>query len=66
MTELYYYQIHGIVYGEPLEMTNEEATARNEKLAQGMVRGRWRRAHEFILIDEVKVCEVERGARRRR
>ena len=65
MTELYYYQIHGIVYGEPLAMTTEEATARNEKLAQGMVRGRWRRAHEFILIDEVKVCEVERRARTR-
>ena len=64
MTELYYYQIHGIVYGEPREMTTEEATARNEKLVQGMVHGRWRRAHEFILIDEVKVCEVERGRAR--
>ncbi len=55
MTELYYYQIHGIVYGDPRAMTNEEATARNEKLAQGMFRARWRRVHEFILIDEVKV-----------
>ena len=64
MTELYYYQIHGIVYGEAREMTTEAATARNEKLAQGMVHGRWRRAHEFNLLDEVKLCEVERGTKR--
>lgn len=58
MIEDYYYQIDGIVYGPPRQMSSEEATARNAELEKAMLRARWSRQHEFVWIDDAKGFEA--------
>jgi hypothetical protein len=55
MKELYYYQIDGVVYGEPRELMAEEAAELNAKCARMQLKARWLRQHEFCWIDGVKV-----------
>ena len=56
MNELFYYQIDGVVYGAPHEMTKTEADERNAQLAAMKCHARWLRQHEFCWIADVEVA----------
>ncbi len=56
MNETFYYQIDGLVFGQPREMTKAEADDRNAQLETMKCQARWLRQHEFCWIADVEVA----------